>query len=96
MKSTKNLLITGIVLTITSFASIQVTAMERRENPYLSQEDKNELKEAIRYTEGAYLDPKHNSLESIKETQAQLKACKQILYGNRPYTIQEIHAAIYE
>jgi hypothetical protein len=97
MKSTKNLLIMSIALTVALGASVQITAMARVENRHLSVEDKAELKEALRYTD-MYLDPKmgQQSPEKIKELRKQKEAIEKILYGNRDYSYQEIQASIYE
>jgi hypothetical protein len=34
--------------------------------------------------------------EETKQMRAQKIACEKILYGNRPYSMAEIHTAIYE
>jgi hypothetical protein len=47
MKSTKNLFMAGAALAITLFASVQVSAMEPKVNPYLTEDQKWEIKDQM-------------------------------------------------
>jgi len=103
MKNTKNVLMAGIVLAMTLFASVQVVAMERKVNPYLTENQKWEIEGAInaREHEAQSFDPKktiyvsdnmRNYLSAVNT--AELKAYKSIYYGNKAYTAKEIQKTV--
>jgi signal transduction histidine kinase len=91
MKNTKNVLITSVVLAITLFASVQITAMEpeRRINPYLSEVQKQVLKNSISDYKNKiqrYGDPKNPLFNpgavNIYKYKLQQEEAK--LYGSNP------------
>jgi hypothetical protein len=98
MKSTKNVLITGVALVIALFASVQVNAMEpeRKECPYLDEETKQVLKfmigvrksRAVRFCDpkSAEFNPNFDSHKNNKE----LKLYETILYGNQYFTYGDV------
>jgi hypothetical protein len=56
MKNTKNLLITGVALVVALFASVQVSAMNRQENPNLDKNTKSYLNSYISSMDSAVRD----------------------------------------
>jgi hypothetical protein len=94
MKNTKKFLSAGVALAIALFASVQVIAMENKPvNPYLSEQDKRYMKNQIEFnTPGT--DPTRKGFMAEPYYQAQLKATidayKEMYYGNKPYTRDEI------
>ena len=94
MKSIKNVLFAGVALAI-AFASVQITAMSKRENPYLSAASKEALRDAL-VSKDMYKNSKKNlPSEMVEKTREQKEAIKAILYGNQPYDKDDIHVAIY-
>lgn len=106
MKNTKTLFSTGLVLVIALCASVQIVAMEKQVNPNLTEANKQLLKDRIKYMEyefNTYNDPKSRHFEQdpkIRERiKARLEANKEMLYGNQPYTTENIRATdqmVYE
>ncbi len=101
MKSTKKYLSTSVVLAIALFAAIQITAMEpgRKVNPHLSKTQKDMLEYEIQKAEG-FLDPKSESVMRgsglfISQQQAKVEGLKEIYYGNKPYTDQQIEDTLW-
>lgn len=85
MKNTKNVFMTGIVLAITLFASIDIVAMSRKVNPYLDKQSKELLSRAItRYSTREAL----SQLNFTEENK--LKKYREIYFGDQPYTADEI------
>jgi hypothetical protein len=93
MKSTKNLLVTGIALTIALFASVQISAMDmgRRINPQLSAENRELLKQRIRYMESEIKGwQERGNIDVVGQIRNKLNRNRDMLYGNYPYTQKDI------
>ncbi len=97
MKNTKKYLSTGVALAITLFAAVQTIAMERPVNPYLSEQAKQLIKSRIEFFSSAaedQFDPKSQYFEDNPSkravTAAIINAYKDMYYGNKPYTDDEI------
>jgi hypothetical protein len=102
MKSTKNILMAGVVVAIALFASVQVTAMEmgRKVNPHLTREQEEFVRDKIEFkTEliknAWYCDPKKRNLGPCEFEKKKLSALKTIYYGNKPYTNDQIADVYY-
>ncbi len=110
MKNTKNLLITGVALAITLFASVQISAMELNKsvNPYLSNKQKHDLELAVAAAaqgiqlfsqgQGAASESLRNKVvfnQKIQSEKQRVERIKEIYYGNRAYTDNEISNIIY-
>ena len=97
MKSIKNLLVMGIVLTVALCTSVQTIAMVRRENPHLSVETKQLLRDRMRFMEYQYNElskaTRGTNAVTLRRMRRQMEINEQILYGNRVYTEAEITAA---
>lgn len=96
MKNTKNLIITSLTLAIALFTSVQVTAMEqgRKVNSNLTIGAKILLRRRISETE-KMVDPKSTQFkistpETIKLFKQRLERLKEMYYGNKVYTINNI------
>jgi hypothetical protein len=87
MKSTKNIFITGVVLAIALFASVQVNAMEQRINPYLSAPEKEALEYRINKLNGLISGLKKNNMDSTQQ-EKQLKRYEDLYYGVFSYDIE--------
>jgi hypothetical protein len=96
MKSTKKYLSLGVALAIALFASVQITAMAPKVNPYLSDWDKEVLQNRIAF-EGRFLDPNSAYFRTDERfrnsSRATIKQLEEIYYGNRPYTSAEMYRA---
>src|SRR5579863_7120395 len=101
MKNTKTILITGIVLEIALFASVQVIAMEQKDTPTVSEF-------VSIYQQGQKINPyltinqriglrerirqvnleieMSKSPSEVKESKKYLEDLNKIYYGNRSYT----------
>ena len=88
MKNTKNVLITGVALTIALFISVQVTAMEPKQpertvNPKLNQAQIDILKHRINvFKENAKYHRKENEREAAKIYKEYIKEAEEVLYGD--------------
>ncbi|HEX4068851.1 MAG TPA: hypothetical protein VHX42_02010 [Candidatus Babeliales bacterium] len=94
MKSTKNVLMAGVILAIALFISIPVSAMEKEVNPYLSQREKATLELYIKSVQ-EQLDPKGYHLKNlspraIKIYKQQLEQLEKMYYGNEAYTVNDM------
>ena len=109
MKITKNILFANIVLAIALCTSMQVTAMEPEQktnqsqiNPYLSEQDKADLKWQIMTDEKLFTDlydPKKSNNPwgyNAALLSAQIRAHKAVYYGDRPYTRKEMAELVHE
>jgi hypothetical protein len=107
MKSTKNLLITGLVLATALFTSVQVSAMSTAEelmaegtvNAKLTRNQKRSIIQKIENIKMKLnaCDPKRASqktLEVCNELKQQLQAIKNMYFDNRPYTDDECYALL--
>jgi hypothetical protein len=98
MKSIRNLLIMSVVLTVALCTAVQVTAMVvRRENPHLSVETKESLRQRMTFMRNQYneLSKPTSGIDAVtlRKLRRQIEENEQILYGNRLYTEAEITAA---
>ncbi|HEX4068852.1 MAG TPA: hypothetical protein VHX42_02015 [Candidatus Babeliales bacterium] len=110
MKSTQNVLITSVTLTIALFASIHIKTMEldKPVNLYLTDKQKNNLEVAFFaaeqaidiFRQGVFEEPE--SLRNIKMFKQKIELEKQrierikaIYYGNKAYTDSEMANIIY-
>jgi len=103
MKSTKNVLIAGIVLAIALFASIQMTAMERKVNPYLTKFQKDRIEFMIKGInldlDRPSCDPKTSNVSQEAKNKCKLLSrqrtlLESIYYDNKAYTNEEIGAIV--
>jgi hypothetical protein len=100
MKNTKISLISGLMLTITLFTSVQISSMERQPNRFLDRVERDRLAESMQKDEGRLknlrnlVNKNEATHRAINAIENHLQKLQTMYYGTKPYEYTKMTKAM--